>query len=243
MAADWGRIGGIASVVGGVAAVIALVPAFGIGLIGSGSTATVESDRQGSGAESTRSPASGATPTAQADCLDQTGQPVTCGAVGAGLVVETPSCTVDEALQALGVDPQLRQFDLVASVVSEECRLAPGALALAAGASAADIRAAAAGEAAARLSLCYATASGPEAPCSTTHVIEYVGPWRPDDGGDSGDALCDTDARRYANRTFDAPDEPLTVVLLRSNGEYRCGIAAVTPLTRSVWQIGGQALG
>lgn len=238
--ADWVKIGGIAAV---VSAVVAVGGALASGVVS-----------LGGGAES-RTPAAVATqqvvqptskapevPAGEADCLDPTGSAIACADSAAGLAVSAEPCDSDAALRWLGVDTGLRQVAVEAKDVDGQCLLTPGDSARAAGATAADIRVLSNGESVPSLTLCFATESGPEVPCSSPHRIEYVGQWLPDDGGSSAQQACDAAARRYANRTFESPTEELGVVVLRTSDSYRCGISAPKSLDSSLWQIAGAAI-
>lgn len=232
---DWGKVGGISAAVGAIAAVVALVPPLlPTSVPPAGSPAVLTPP-------TARTPSAPPATTPATTCRAEDGQPAPCTDTGAGLVTAVDPCTPEDALRTLGIDPDLRQLDVRAEVVEGHCLIFPGAVAHRAGASADDIRRLPASEAATILSLCYASASGPEVACSTPHTIEYVGPWLDQTQG-SADKLCDDAARRYTNRTFDSPTEELAVVKLTAPGKFRCAVTAPQPLTSSLWQIGGAAI-
>lgn len=243
--ADWGKIGGIAGVVGAVAAVVALIPPLlstAVPPAGGDAALTAPSAWTPSAQAGWQPvPTTDNTTTPATICRAEDGQPAPCTDSGAGLVSAVDRCTPEDALRTLGIEPGLRQLDVRAEVVDGHCLLLPGAVAERAGASAEHIRGLPASEPATILSLCYASASGPEVACSAPHTIEYVGPWLDQTQG-SADQVCDAAARRYTNRTFDSPTEELAVVMLTAPGKYRCAVAAPEPLTSSLWQRGGAAI-
>lgn len=234
---DWVRIGGIGSLLGGIVAVVSLVVATTVdkGEAPDSPTATTRPTRTQPEASSV--PTEATNPTDM--CIDEGGNAVHCAAPTARLLVGVAPCSTTAALNQLGVDTGLRQFDIEAVEVDAGCLLSPGASASRAGATAADILGLVAGETVSVLSLCFATDEGPEVSCAEPHSIEFVGPWQPDDGRSSVNELCDAPARRYANRTFDSPAESLKLVRLMGDGQYRCAIKSNQVLSQSVWQLGG----
>jgi hypothetical protein len=176
-------------------------------------------------------------------CIDSGGRVLRCDIDQAGLIVTGSPCATESALRGLGIDTGLRQLSVVASpTLDGRCRLVPGEVAARAGATAEDIRRLASGETVSSISLCFATEEGPEIACSRPHAIEYVGPWQDYDGRSQAQTLCDGQARRYTNRTFDSPTEELKLTLLTLPGSYRCAVEAASPMDKTVWQIGGRPL-
>lgn len=178
-------------------------------------------------------------------CIDRAGNQAACGQSGSGLVVSAAQCDVATALAMVAVDAG-RQLDVSAEQVGGACALFPGANAAAAGATALDIKAAAAGESAPKLAVCYAGDSGHEVVCSQPHLIEAVSGWiTASEDAKARQARCEALARDYTGRTFDAPNEPLSVVVLSSgdaSAPFRCGVKTPAAFADSVWQIGGRQL-
>lgn len=234
---DWVKIGGIGSLLGGIAAVVTLIVATTVDEEEPPDNPTVTTGQPATQPEASSVFTEATNP---ADvCLDEGGNTVHCAAPTAQLLVDVAPCSTTAALNQLGVDTGLRQFDIEAAEVDAGCLLSPGARASRAGATAADILGLVAGETVSVLSLCLATDEGPEVSCAEPHSIEFVGPWQPYDGRSSVNELCDAPARRYTNRTFDSPAEPLKLVRLVGDGQYRCAIKSNQVLSESVWRLGG----
>lgn len=178
-------------------------------------------------------------------CVDSSGKNMPCGQGQAGYLVADASCVTNEALTGMSIDTELRQLDVAAARTTDgRCRLVPGHVAASAGATAEDIRRLVGGATVAVLSLCLATPTGPEIACSQGHTHEYVGPWVSSDAQPDAQKTCDTQARRYTNRSFDAASEELRISWLLAAGKYRCvvGTNLMPLLQKTVWQIGGDQL-
>ena len=117
--------------------------------------------------------------TALRQCVDKGGRESPCSASASGSRVEPMTCETDAALRSLGVDPEMRQVDVISAIVSGACYLFPGPVAALSGATALDIQQLAEGATVSTLSLCrMGGAGGNEVACSQAHSMEYVGPWR-----------------------------------------------------------------
>lgn len=178
------------------------------------------------------------------DCVGPDGSSSPCRESTSFLVVShATTCSEVSALDNLAVDVA-RQLDVKASVVGSVCALAPGEVALAAGATAMDIKELAEGGRSSRLAVCYSSA-GAQVSCSQPHVIEAVSTWLDFNESESARAArCEQAARLYTDRTFEGR-EPLRLRTLLSpdNGSsYRCAIEAPKALTESLWKIGGGEL-
>ena len=185
--------------------------------------------------------------TALSQCVDKEGRKSPCSASASGSRVEAMACETDAALRSLGVDPEMRQVDVIAAIVSGECYLFPGPVATLSGATALDIERLAEGATVSTLSLCrIGGAGGNEVACSQAHSMEYVGPWKELSGEAAADAECLRVAKTYTGRGLGEPSEPLKVRRLAAvNGGvdvFRCVVAASDTqlLHESVWQIGGR---
>lgn len=236
---NWIKVSGVSGAIAAVAAVLALFPQFQNA--SSVSDTVAVSDTAGRPKQVASTPST--SPPTTGRCADPNGHVTACGNADAGVVVNVASCTTDAALAALGINAS-RQLDVTAASVADLCVVAPGNRAKDEGATSADVLRLAGGESVPHLTLCYASANGPEVLCSQPHLHEYVGPWMPYDGISDTKTLCDATARKYTGRTFDAPNEPLQLGLLRGddNGKpyYRCAISTYTPRTGSVWKIGSK---
>lgn len=248
MATDWGKIGAIGSLIGGLAAAAALIPTVLVPMLNTPNQAqpavstSPAAPAASSGQPAPAASASPARPAVAGDCVSSTGASASCAEPGSLLVTSANPCTSDAAQAALTIDTHLRPLNVEAVTIKTMCALRPSALATAAGATAEDIRRAATGEAIASLASCYATTAGPEVACSQPHVIEFIGRWTAWDGHSPAKTLCDDAARRYTGRTFDEPSQPLKLILPTGSGQYRCAVQAPSPLTKSVWRIGGNPL-
>lgn len=240
MRINWVAIGTLATVVMAAAAIWPIVgPMFGQPgasesprIISSTPAATPQVDRASAGVPGVV-------------CIDRAGNQAACGASGSGLVVNAANCDTAMTLASLGVHAG-RQLDVSSAQVGDTCALLPGANAASAGATAVDITTAVAGESAPKLAVCYAGDSGPEVVCSQPHLIEAVSGWiTASEDAKARQARCEALARDYTGRTFDAPNEPLSVVVLSSgdaSAPFRCGVKTPAAFADSVWQIGGRQL-
>lgn len=237
----------LGTLLGGIAGVYALVSEFQPVLTTANPAHVISSSRDRGAPAAPASPprpAAVVTPVV-GECVGANGNPLACREPAARLVVASSvQCSELEAIGLLGVDGG-RQMDVEAATIGDVCTLTPGPVAVAAGATAMDIKELAVGGDGSVLAVCYAGQTGLEVSCSQPHVMEAVSGWITSDETNGARAVrCEELARNYVDRTFEG-QEPLQPRILQSadnNSSYRCAIKSPATLTESVWKVGGRQL-
>ncbi len=183
----------------------------------------------------------GASSAAAGGCAAADGRPVDCGTDAAGLLVEARPCSDDRVRAALGLTDDAPELLLAVTAQGSLCRVELGPEAKKAGARTVQLRDVARETIPDSLRRCAVSPGGQDVACSQPHRFEYVGTEQSGDREPAADA-CVQPARRYANRTFASPSDPLAPRVLtwkKPDGfSYRCGIESDRPITRSIWQLG-----
>jgi len=195
-------------------------------------------------ASSTASGTSGAQPMPTAPCVDvRTGAATGCDGPSAGVALQLPGCTADDALTFWGLDPG--RDALLVDVVGRagRCLVAPSTPARQTGATALDLARLPGGAVPASLRACARSGGAVTVSCGAVHTLEWVGGWRARGVADEAQE-CVTAGRSYTDDTLAGADGELQAVAVRgAAGGYRCAITVRNgQLNGSVAALGGGPL-
>jgi hypothetical protein len=149
-----------------------------------------------------------------------------CAVPGAVLVVSSTDCSFPTLLALWTLDPALDSLDLAISSPGSACWVAPGEVARASGATAADVALAASGQVPTVLRSCGSGGGRVAVACSARHELEWVGEWSAALVGLKAPQVCAAAGARYTGMTLDGPDRLIAVVAERrtTRPEFRCAV-------------------